>query len=91
MYMEEENKEQSAPDTEGSSGERKVATQTLEEKILDILSRERFKINQIAEVLAEDEKVVKKSVDALVKKGEVKKHRNRPLQFSRIMKLPGME
>lgn len=71
--------------------EQKPVILTLEEKILDLLSKERLPIKKIAEMLMEDEKVVKKSINAMVKAGEVQKHPNRPLQFSKIMKLPGME
>jgi len=70
--------------------EKHPVTLTLEEKILEILSRERLPIKKIAEMLMEDEKVIKKSIDALLKKEEIQKHRNRPLQFSKIMKLPGL-
>lgn len=85
-------KEEEAPNIEEKSLEEgKPAVLTLDEKILDILSRERLPIKKIADMLKEDEKVVKKSVNFLLKKGEIQKHPNRPLQFSKIMKLPGME
>ena len=74
-----------------SVGRKEKQILTLEEKILLLLDRERLPINKIAEVIHEDEKVIKKSIGKLVKMGELKKHRNRPLQFSRILKLPGME
>lgn len=63
----------------------------LEEKILDLLGKERLPIKKIAEILKKDEKVVKKNIDTLLKRKEIQKHRNRPLEFSKIMKLLGME
>jgi len=84
-------KDTSAMTEELSNKEQKPVILTLEEKILDLLSKERLPIKKIAEMLMEDEKVVKKSINAMVKAGEVQKHPNRPLQFSKIMKLPGME
>ena len=71
--------------------EKKPVYLSLEEKILDLLSKQRLPIKEIAAMVDEDEKVVKKSINKMVKAGEVQKHPNRPLQFSKIMKLPGME
>jgi len=59
--------------------------------ILELLSKERLPIKKIAEKIDEEEKSIKKCIDKLVKSGEIQKHRNRPLQFSRILKLPGMD
>ena len=64
---------------------------SLDEKILELLSKERLPIKKIAEKIDEEEKSIKKCIDKLVKSGEIQKHRNRPLQFSRILKLPGMD
>jgi predicted Rossmann fold nucleotide-binding protein DprA/Smf involved in DNA uptake len=68
-----------------------ISELSLDDKILELLSKERLPIKKIAEKLNEEEKVVKKSIDKLVKSGKIQKHRNRPLQFSRILKLPGMD
>jgi len=64
---------------------------SLDEMILELLSKERLPIKKIAEKIDEEEKSIKKCIDKLVKSGEIQKHRNRPLQFSRILKLPGMD
>jgi len=64
---------------------------SLDKRILDLLEKERLTIKAIAKKLSEDEKTVKKYVTSLIKVGLVQKHPNRPLQFSKIMKLPGME
>jgi len=64
---------------------------SLESMILDLLGKERLTIKMIAQKLSADEKTVKKHVSSLVKVGSVQKHPNRPLQFSKIMRLPGME
>ena len=71
--------------------EQKGLPPTLEERILDLLSKERLPLKSIAKKLHEEEKLLKKSIDKLIKSGDVQKHRNRPLQFSRILKLPGLE
>jgi predicted Rossmann fold nucleotide-binding protein DprA/Smf involved in DNA uptake len=71
--------------------EKEAVLLSLEEKILDLLGKQRLPIKEIAAIVDEDEKIVKKNINKMVKSGEVQKHRNRPLQFSKIMKLPGME
>ena len=68
-----------------------ISELSLDEKILELLSKERLPIKKIAEKINEEEKSIKKCIDKLVKSGDIQKHRNRPLQFSRILKLPGMD
>ncbi|BBG66223.1 putative DNA processing chain A [Hydrogenimonas sp.] len=62
----------------------------LEEKILQVVKGRKLTISEIASEIDEEEKSVKKVVETLVKTKELQKHRNRPLKFSRIDKLPGM-
>ena len=88
---ESEIKENQPKSDSVSDEEAKPVYLSLEEKILDLLSKQRLPIKEIATMVDEDEKIVKKSINVMVKAGEVQKHPNRPLQFSKIMKLPGME
>ena len=64
---------------------------SLDEMILELLSKERLPIKKIAEKIDEEEKSIKKCIDKLVKSGEIQKHRNRPLQISWILQLQGMD
>jgi predicted Rossmann fold nucleotide-binding protein DprA/Smf involved in DNA uptake len=84
-------KDTSAASEEIPNKEEGSVSLSLEEKILNLLGKQRLPIKEIAAIVDEDEKIVKKSIDKMLKAGEVQKHRNRPLQFSKIMKLPGME
>ena len=65
--------------------------QSIEERILELLSKERLSIKAVTEKLQADEKSVKKIIEKMLKHGALQKHNNRPLQFSKVMKLPSFD
>lgn len=65
-------------------------TETLEQKILKIVSLEKLTIREISEKLKETQVKIKKSIDNLLKAGDIEKHKNKPLRFSKTTKLNGL-
>jgi predicted Rossmann fold nucleotide-binding protein DprA/Smf involved in DNA uptake len=63
---------------------------TLDKRILELISLEKLTVKEIAERLGEKETIIKKVIDDLVKLGNVEKHNNKPLRFSKSNKLPGL-
>lgn len=64
--------------------------EALDKRILELISLEKLTLKEIAEKLEETQDMVKKTIDELLKSGDVKKHQNRPLRFSKTIKLPGL-
>ncbi len=75
--------------TEVSLPIQKSDNRTIEDKILDLISSNKLTIKELAEKLNETQKDIKKIIDKLLKFGDIDKHKNRPLKFSKAMKLPG--
>jgi len=64
--------------------------EALDKRILDLISLEKLTVKEIAENLKETQNIIKKTIDELLKSGDVEKHTNRPLRFSKATKLPGL-
>lgn len=76
--------------TEVSPPIQKVDNRPIEDKILDLISSDKLTIKEMAEKLNETQKDIKKIIDKFLKSGDVDKHKNRPLKFSKAMKLSGL-
>lgn len=74
------------------SKQEQVATphKSSEEVVLDTIKDSKMTLKEIAEQSSLNEKEVQKIVNKLVASGEVQKHKNKPLKFSRARKLPGL-
>lgn len=62
----------------------------LDKRILELIFVEKLTLQEIAEKLNETQNLIKKTIDELIKSGDVEKHKNRPLRFSKTIKLPGL-
>lgn len=67
-----------------------VKKESLDQKILELISLERLSVKDIAEKLEIAQQEVKKSIDILFELGKIEKHKNKPLRFSKASKLPGL-
>ncbi len=62
----------------------------LNKRILDLIEDQKLTIKEISELLEETQKDVKKILDSLLELGDIEKHNNKPLKFSKVAKLPGL-
>jgi len=67
-----------------------IPKEALNKRILELIFLEKLTVKEIAEKLEETENIVKKIIDDLLKSGDIEKHPNRPLRFSKSTKLPGL-
>lgn len=65
-------------------------TRPLNIRILELIETDKLTIKELSEKLNSTQKEIKKIIDGLLKTGDVEKHRNRPLKFSKVAKLPGL-
>lgn len=58
-----------------------------EEKILKLINGKKMTVNEISKEINEPSKLLKNIIEKLVKSGDIEKHKNRPLRFSKTIKL----
>ena len=64
--------------------------ETIEEKILKLINGKKMTIDEISKDINEPSKLVKNAIEKLLKSGNIEKHKNRPLRFSKTVKLIGL-
>lgn len=67
-----------------------VKKEALDKRILELISLEKLTLKEISEKLEETQNIVKKTINGLLNSGDIQKHRNRPLRFSKAIKLHGL-
>jgi predicted Rossmann fold nucleotide-binding protein DprA/Smf involved in DNA uptake len=68
----------------------KKEDKSLDKRILDLIEDQKLTIKEISELLDETQKDIKKILDSLLELGDIEKHSNKPLKFSKVVKLPGL-